>query len=127
MNHKGTKATFGSFSLCTLCLGGFLGRQVVETTMEMGARANELSNRIIGAAIEVHRELGPGLLESAYRRCLCRELELEGISFEPEVKLPVTYKGVDIDCAYGMDIKVAGLVIVEIKCVEKLDRVHEAQ
>ena len=88
---------------------------------------NELTQRIIGAAIEVHRELGPGLLESAYRRCMCRELDLQGIPFKTEMPLPVVYKGVALDCGYRLDLLVAELVVVEIKAVEKLDKIHEAQ
>ena len=69
----------------------------------------ELTSRILAAAIEVHRELGPGLLESAYERCLCRELELAGIPFHCQVPLPVVYKGVSLDCGYDMDVAVEGV------------------
>jgi GxxExxY protein len=82
---------------------------------------------IIGAAIEVHRELGPGLLESSYEICLARELELRGISFEFELPLPLEYKGVRLDCGYRLDLLVAGAVIVEVKSVEKLAPIHDAQ
>jgi GxxExxY protein len=88
---------------------------------------NELTEQIIGAAIEVHRHLGPGLLESAYQRCLARELTLRGIPFQPERQLPVEYKGVLLDCGYRLDLLVADLVVVEAKSVEKLDKIHEAQ
>lgn len=91
------------------------------------ARANELSNQIIGAAIAVHRELGPGLLESAYEACLCHELFARGIPFERQVPLPIVYRGHTIDCAYRLDILVGGLVIVELKSVEKLEPIHDAQ
>src|SRR5205085_481070 len=91
------------------------------------ARADELSHLIIGAAIEVHRHLGPGLLESAYQKCLEHEMKLRAIPFEPEVKLPVVYKGLALDCAYRMDLVVGGLVIVELKSVEKLIPIHDAQ
>jgi GxxExxY protein len=87
----------------------------------------ELTEQIIGAAIAVHQILGPGLLESAYEECLCRELHLRGIAFARQVPLPVEYKGVKLDCGYRIDILVADTVIVEIKCVEKLARVHDAQ
>jgi GxxExxY protein len=87
----------------------------------------ELTAVIIGAAIEVHRHLGPGLLESAYRKCLMRELEIRGISYECEVPLPLEYKGIRVSPAYQMDLVVAGLVVVEIKAVAKIERVHEAQ
>ena len=86
-----------------------------------------LSYEIIGAAIEVHRVLGPGLLESAYETCLCRELTIRGIPFERQHPLAISYKGATVDCAYRVDILVASLVIVELKAVEKVDAVHEAQ
>jgi GxxExxY protein len=89
--------------------------------------ANELSNRIIGAAIDVHRQLGPGLLESAYECCLCHELVLRNISFERQVPLPVLYKGLEIDCAYRLDVVVDGLVILELKAVDKLLPIFDAQ
>jgi GxxExxY protein len=88
---------------------------------------NQITELIIGAAIEVHRRLGPGLLESSYRRCLCRELTLQGIPFETEKPLPIEYKGEILDCGYRLDILVMGKVLVEIKSVEKLDKIHEAQ
>jgi GxxExxY protein len=88
---------------------------------------NEITERIIGAAIEVHRRLGPGLLESAYQKCLCHELKLQGIPFECERILPVEYKGMQLDCGYRLDLLVVGSIVVEVKAVEKLDRIHEAQ
>ena len=93
----------------------------------MNPHLNELTHETIGAAIEVHRTLGPGLLESSYRECLCRELSLRGIGFKRECGLPLQYKGVQLDCGYRIDILVAGLVVVEIKAVEKLAPVHDAQ
>jgi GxxExxY protein len=90
-------------------------------------RANELSRLVIGAAIEVHRALGPGLLESAYEACLCRELTLREIPYEKQVPLPVVYKGLELECSYKIAIKVDGLLIVELKSVEALEPVHEAQ
>ena len=92
--------------------------------------ANEKDPRtapIIGAAIEVHRYLGPGLLESAYEECLCHELHLRGITFERQVDLPVSYKGLGLDCGYKMDLIVQHEVILELKAVERLLPVHEAQ
>lgn len=86
-----------------------------------------LTKEIIGAAIEVHREIGPGLLESAYHMCMCRELSLRGIQFEHELELPVVYKGVRLESSYKIDLLVEGLVIVEIKSVKQLLPVHEAQ
>ncbi len=88
---------------------------------------NQLTEKIIGAAIEVHRTLGPGLMESAYAECLCRELLLQGIPFEREKALPVAYKGVKLDCGYRLDLLVAGSVVVELKAVEELLPIHEAQ
>ena len=88
---------------------------------------NEISGKIIGAAIEVHRKLGPGLLESAYGECLCRELDLRGIDFKRQVPLPLNYKGVNLDCGYRLDLLVEDKVIVELKSVETLEPIHEAQ
>jgi GxxExxY protein len=82
---------------------------------------------IIGAAIEVHRQLGPGLLESAYEQCLCHELHLRGLPFECQVDLPVSYKGLKLDCGYKIDLVVASEVIVELKSIERILPVHEAQ
>jgi len=82
---------------------------------------------IIGAAIEVHRQLGPGLLESAYELCLCHELHLRGLQFECQVDLPVSYKGLHLDCGYKIDVIVNDEVILELKAVEKILPVHEAQ
>lgn len=90
-------------------------------------RENEITKEVIGAAIEVHRALGPGLLESAYEECLCRELALRSISFERQKPLPVGYKGVQLDCGYRLDLLVGGLVVVEIKAVDALAPIHEAQ
>ena len=87
----------------------------------------ELSEKIIGAAIEVHRVLGPGLLESAYEECLCREFNLRGIAFQCQVPLPVEYKGVKLDCEYRLDLIVQDAVVLELKCVEHTLPVHEAQ
>jgi GxxExxY protein len=93
----------------------------------MEPHLNELTYRTIGAAIEVHRTLGPGLLESTYRECLCRELSLRGISFRRECGLPLEYKGIRLDCGYRIDLLVADLVVVEIKAIEMLAPVHDAQ
>jgi GxxExxY protein len=87
----------------------------------------ELTERIIGAAIEVHRELGPGLLESAYEECLCHELRLRELRLARQVSLPVRYKGVNLDCGYRIDLIVQDLVVVELKCLEHILPVHEAQ
>ena len=87
----------------------------------------ELTGQIIGAAIDVHRALGPGLLESAYQACLARELTLRGIPYEQEKPLPIEYKGVRLDCGYRLDFLVAGKAVVELKAVDALHPVHEAQ
>ncbi len=81
-------------------------------------KINDLSGEVIGAAIEVHKALGPGLLESAYEECLCKELELRGIPFYRQKELPVKYKGAKIDCGYRLDIVVADKLIVELKACE---------
>jgi GxxExxY protein len=78
----------------------------------------ELTENVIGAAIEVHRALGPGLLESAYEECLCREVNLRGLTFERQVPLPVQSKGVNLDCGYRLDLIVQNEVILELKCGE---------
>ena len=88
---------------------------------------NQVTGAVIGSAIEVHRALGPGLLESAYEECLCRELALQRIPFERQRPLPLTYKGLRLDCGYRLDLLVAGAVVVEIKAVERLLPIHEAQ
>ena len=95
--------------------------------MEIRVKADELSRLVLGSAIEVHRNLGPGLLESAYQECLCRELHLRNLPFERQVPLPVEYKGIALDCAYRLDIVVGGCLILEIKSVEAIHPVHEAQ
>ncbi|MFH0989932.1 MAG: GxxExxY protein [bacterium] len=87
----------------------------------------ELTDKILAAAIEVHRSLGPGLLESVYEECLCRELELQQIPFERQRPLPVEYKGVKLECGYRMDIVVDHRVVIELKCVDAIAPVHEAQ
>ena len=87
----------------------------------------QLTHTIIGAAIEVHRALGPGLLESAYEECLCHELGLRQLAFQRQVPLPLTYKGVDLDCGYRLDLVVAQTVLLELKAVAQILPIHEAQ
>jgi GxxExxY protein len=87
----------------------------------------DLTGEILAAAIAVHRELGPGLLESAYDACLCRELTLRRIGFRSQVDLPVYYKGLRLDCGYRIDLVVNERVLVELKSVERLAPIHEAQ
>ncbi len=86
-----------------------------------------LTERLIAAAIEVHRHLGPGLLESAYEECYCHELKLQKVSIERQKPLPVEYKGIKLDCGYRMDVVGDQKAVVEIKCVDKILSVHEAQ
>jgi GxxExxY protein len=90
-------------------------------------RLDQISRRIIGAAIEVHRHLGPGLLESAYQSCLVFELRQQGLRVEEQKPLPVTYKEVKLDCGYRLDLVVEDEIIVEVKAIEKLLPIHEAQ
>jgi GxxExxY protein len=103
MNHRGTENT------------------------EKGILENKISDGVIGAAIEVHKALGPGLLESAYEACLRRELDLRGIGYEQQQPLPVEYKGERVDCGYRLDLIVEGMLVVELKSVEELLPIHEAQ
>jgi GxxExxY protein len=90
-------------------------------------RTSQISEKVIGAAIEVHRQLGPGLLESSYHACLCRELELRQILYHSEVVLPLEYKGLQIAKGYVIDLLIEDALIVEVKSVEKLLPVHSAQ
>jgi len=93
----------------------------------MSADVNALTKRIIGAAIEVHRELGPGLLESTYEACLAFEFIERGLNFERQKPLPVIYRGHRLECGYRIDLFVEDTVIVEVKSVERLERVHKSQ
>ena len=88
---------------------------------------DDLSNKIIGCAIEVHRELGPGLLESTYEQCLAYELSRAKIPFKVQVGLPVEYKEILLDCGYRIDLLADNRLIVELKSVEQLLKIHEAQ
>jgi len=95
--------------------------------MRENDRLDEISHRIIGAAIEVHRHLGPGLLESAYQSCLAFELKQLGLKVEEQKPLPVVYKQVKLGCGYRLDMVVEDEIIVEIKAIEKLLPIHDAQ
>jgi GxxExxY protein len=88
---------------------------------------DELSNKVIGCAIEVHRNLGPGLLESTYEQCLAHELTIEGMPFKLQYALPVEYKGIKLDCGYRIDVLVDNSLIVELKSVENVLPIHQAQ
>ncbi len=89
--------------------------------------ANEITEKIIGAAINVHKHLGPGLLESVYEECLCRELALQEIPFQRQLSLPLEYRGLRLESGYRVDMLVAGEVVVEVKAVDKMLPLHEAQ
>ena len=95
--------------------------------MEEAARLDRITDKTIGAAIEVHRALGPGLLESAYEACLAYEVADRGLSVERQKSLPVTYRGVELDAGYRLDLLVEGDVIVEIKAIDQLAPIHDAQ
>lgn len=88
---------------------------------------NQLSSKIIGAAIEVHKHLGPGLLESAYEECLCHEFDLRRIKFDRQKSLPVEYKGRKLDCGYRLDVLVEDWIVLELKSCEKIEPIHKAQ
>ena len=88
---------------------------------------DNLSNRVIGCAIEVHRHLGPGLLESAYEQCLAHELNRNGINFQLQCPQPVQYKDIRLDCGYRVDIPVENELIVELKSVDEMKGIHQAQ
>jgi len=95
--------------------------------MEEGARLNQVTEQIIGAAIAVHRTLGPGLLESAYETCLVYELTQQGLKVEAQKPLPVVYREVKLDCGYRLDLLVEDTVVVEQKAVDRLAPIHTAQ
>jgi len=87
----------------------------------------ELTKRIIGCAIEVHKILGPGLLESVYEECLCHELRHQGLIVDRQKALSLQYKGIQLDCSFRLDIVAENRVVIELKCVDKITPVHEAQ
>ena len=95
--------------------------------MEKYKDINNLTGQVIGASIEVHKILGPGLLESAYEECLCHELKLREVSFERQKALPIEYKGIELECGYRLDIVMGNSLIVELKSCESLEPIHEAQ
>jgi GxxExxY protein len=99
----------------------------IETRQAKEEPRDSRTSPILGAALDVHRHLGPGLLESAYEECLCHELRLRGLSFQRQVNVPVEYKGLNLDCGYKIDLVVQDEVILELKAVEKLLPIHQAQ
>ena len=131
------RSGMGSFSRCRRCWAR-RGREEYFTKVnkmnfnheeheEHEVKFDRLSNQIIGCAIEVHKALGPGLLESAYEQCLAHELSLAKISFKLQYPVPIQYKEVQLDCGYRIDIFVDDQIIVELKSVDKLAKIHEAQ
>jgi len=115
-----------SVSLWTLCLCGLCVSVDSVLNSRFVMTDNELTHGIIGAAIEVHRCLGPGLLESCYEECLARELQLWSLPFERQEALPVVYKDVKLECGYRIDLLVNGRIVVELKAIEAIAPVHEA-
>ncbi len=100
---------------------------VADPDASLFRRCDAITEKIIGAAIEVHRTLGPGLLETAYEACLAKELADRGVAFVRQLELPVSYKGIRVECGYRIDLLVDDLVVVELKSVEKTQPIHEAQ
>src|ERR1035437_4138003 len=98
-----------------------------ETAEIRSVAENVLTDQIIGCAIEVHRHLGPGLLEAVYEECLCYELSQIGLRFERQVHLPVSYKGIKLACGHKLDLVVEDSVVVEIKAIDELAPIHQAQ
>ncbi len=92
-----------------------------------GKEFSDLSHKVIGCAIEVHKALGPGLLESTYQQCIAHELSINQIKFKTEYPLPVKYKGILLDCGYRLDFLIENEIILELKSVEQLKGIHEAQ
>ena len=111
---------------CDTGVAGFLTTES-QSHREKERQKDPRTGPIVGAAIEVHRALGPGLLESVYEECLCHELHLRRLAFERQVDLPVSYKGLRLDCGYKMDVVVNETVILELKSLEKILPIHEAQ
>ncbi len=111
-----------------MVLGGH-GKEYAEQaeSAEVHIEINDITERVIAAAIAVHRELGPGLLESAYETCLSYELAERGLKFERQKGLPVYYRGVRLECGYRIDLLVEEKIVVEVKAVEKFELLHEAQ
>jgi GxxExxY protein len=101
--------------------------RVEHKDQKSGRYEKDGSEPVIGALIEVHRALGPGLLESAYEACFCHELRLRGLTFERQRPVGITYKGLSIDCGYRVDVLVEGRIVVELKAIERLLALHAAQ
>lgn len=125
--HGGRKNRIILFASESRCFVGYCVEHESGVPEQSRLLHSELTGHIIGAAVEVHHELGPGLLESAYQACMCRELSLRHIDFRTEVALPVDYKGIHLDCGYRMDLVVAKRIAVELKSVDKTLPIHQAQ
>ena len=104
-----------------------MDREGTEKHREKDYLYSDLTGKIIGCAIEVHKALGPGLLESAYEECLAYELQAAGLSIERQKPLPIVYKNIKLDCGYRIDILVENLVVIELKTAEEFNIIHEAQ
>jgi len=98
-----------------------------KSNADIVAKLNGITDEVIGAAVAVHRQLGPGLLESAYEACLAYELSERGLFVERQKALPIKYRGVELDCGYRLDLLVSEQVIIELKAVDRLDPIHQAQ
>ena len=103
------------------------GDRITGIRKEDGLLLQAVTDQILGAGIEVHKALGPGLLESAYEQCLCHELTLRNVQFARQVPVAVRYKGIELDCGYRVDLLVEDWVVVELKAVDRLMPIHEAQ
>ena len=101
--------------------------KTTENTKNTELFDHPLTRKVIGCAIEVHRYLGPGLLESTYQRCLAKELSLKRIAYKQEHPMPVYYKGEELDCGYRVDLLIEDFLVVELKAVDQVSRIHQAQ
>ena len=124
---RGNKKKQCLSELCASVVKKWTVRFATKKKIEKFQDINDLTGAVIGAAIEVHKVIGPGLLESTYEVCLCHELELREIPFEKQKNLLVEYKGVRLDCGYRLDIIIAGKLIVELKACDRLLPIHDAQ
>jgi GxxExxY protein len=120
--QKGTRTTENTENLIVI-----KKRKNTEYTEKNKMEINELTEKVIGCAIEVHKSLGPGLLEAAYEQCLAKELNLKGIKFETQAPLPIKYKGMELECGYRVDFLIEKVLIIELKSLEKILDIHKAQ
>ena len=123
--HVGIRIHCGAAESAELEKGSAVTNSMRRT--DVASAMNNLTERVIGAAIEVHRHLGPGLLESVYEVCLCQQLALDGIRFERQLAIPFAYKGVQLDAGYRLDVVVEQQIVLELKSVEQLLPIHDAQ